>query len=202
MILIILPLKIKKGVLIMSQVIRIPGTIYNRLAAHVQGFDTPANVIERLLDFYEEYHPSSRPRNTVPPNDIIELDPDSPGDLTHTRILNGRFGESPVRKWKQLAYEAHKHALEYFSVEELERISMARVHIGIRSDIGYSPYPHLGISIQSLAANTSWSVALHLARQIKVPRIELQIEWHQKKQAAYPGRRGRLFWEASFYENQ
>ncbi len=180
----------------MSQVIRISESIYSRLEAHVQGFDTPANVIERLLDFYEEYHPSATPPGTVPQHDIIELDPDNPGDLTHTRILDGRFGDSPVRKWKQLAYEAHKHALKYFSVEELERTSLARVHIGMRSDIGYSPYPDIGISIQSLSAKASWDVALHLAKQIRVSQIELQIEWHQKKQAVYPGRRGRLFWEA------
>ena len=34
----------------MSQVIRIPDTIYNRLGRQAQGFETPANVIERILD--------------------------------------------------------------------------------------------------------------------------------------------------------
>lgn len=37
----------------MSQVIRIPGNIYKRLESYAVGFDTPAGVIERLLDFYE-----------------------------------------------------------------------------------------------------------------------------------------------------
>ena len=37
----------------MSHVIRIPTNIYNRLEKHAQGFDTPANVIERLLNSYE-----------------------------------------------------------------------------------------------------------------------------------------------------
>ena len=37
----------------MSQVIRIPESIYKRLESHAKGFDTPANVIERLLNFYE-----------------------------------------------------------------------------------------------------------------------------------------------------
>jgi hypothetical protein len=37
----------------MSQVIRIPETLYKRLENYAQGFDTPANVIERVLNFYE-----------------------------------------------------------------------------------------------------------------------------------------------------
>lgn len=37
----------------MSQVIRIPSNIYKRLESYAIGFDTPAGVIERLLDFYE-----------------------------------------------------------------------------------------------------------------------------------------------------
>ena len=38
----------------MSQVIRIPYNLYQRLSSHAKGFDTPANVIEKILDFYEE----------------------------------------------------------------------------------------------------------------------------------------------------
>jgi hypothetical protein len=37
----------------MSQVIRIPETLYKRLENYAQGFDTPANVIERILNYYE-----------------------------------------------------------------------------------------------------------------------------------------------------
>jgi hypothetical protein len=40
-------------VYIMSQVIRIPSDIYSRLEQHAQGFDTPANVIENLLNHFE-----------------------------------------------------------------------------------------------------------------------------------------------------
>ncbi len=37
----------------MSQVIRVSSKIYSRLKNHVDGFDTPSGVIERLLDYYE-----------------------------------------------------------------------------------------------------------------------------------------------------
>lgn len=37
----------------MSHVIRIPSNIYSRLEQHAKGFDTPANIIEKLLNYYE-----------------------------------------------------------------------------------------------------------------------------------------------------
>lgn len=38
----------------MPPVIRIPESLYSRLEKHAQGFDTPTNVIERLLEYYEQ----------------------------------------------------------------------------------------------------------------------------------------------------
>lgn len=46
----------------MSQVIRISDDLYRRLEEHATGFDTPSNVIERILNSYEgidEFHGSS-----------------------------------------------------------------------------------------------------------------------------------------------
>ncbi len=37
----------------MSRVIRIPANVYSRIEQHAKGFDTPANVIENLLNYYE-----------------------------------------------------------------------------------------------------------------------------------------------------
>jgi len=38
----------------MSKVIRVPESLYKQLEALAVGFDTPAGVIERLINFYEE----------------------------------------------------------------------------------------------------------------------------------------------------
>jgi hypothetical protein len=38
----------------MSDVIRIPTNLYRRLSLHAKGFETPANVIEKMLNFYED----------------------------------------------------------------------------------------------------------------------------------------------------
>ncbi|EOV6289358.1 hypothetical protein ACN93C_004582 [Vibrio parahaemolyticus] len=48
----------------MSQVIRISDEIYRRLESHAVGFDTPQNIIEKLLDFYED--------NDGSPNQVVE----------------------------------------------------------------------------------------------------------------------------------
>jgi hypothetical protein len=36
-----------------SEVIKIPFDLYSRLGTHAKGFETPADVIERILNFYE-----------------------------------------------------------------------------------------------------------------------------------------------------
>ncbi len=41
----------------MSQVIRISDDLYKRLESHAAGFDTPSNVIETILNAYENVNP-------------------------------------------------------------------------------------------------------------------------------------------------
>lgn len=49
----------------MSQVIRISSEVYARLEKHAVGFDTPANVIEKLLNCFEGVSESSSTTNKV-----------------------------------------------------------------------------------------------------------------------------------------
>lgn len=58
----------------MSQVIRIPRSLYERLGAHAKGFETPASVIERLLNYYED---KKGCKNTV----VVEEDSECPHSL-------------------------------------------------------------------------------------------------------------------------
>lgn len=43
----------------MEKQIMVSSELYARLASHAKGFDTPTNVIERILDFYEAYQKCS-----------------------------------------------------------------------------------------------------------------------------------------------
>ena len=47
----------------MSRVIRVPSEIYDRLASHADGFDTPASVIESLLDYRENRQPKKQEKS-------------------------------------------------------------------------------------------------------------------------------------------
>ena len=58
----------------MSHVVRMKSQLYRRLEAHAKGFDTPANVIERLLDYYEHHE-------KIESTKAIEPDYSSPSDL-------------------------------------------------------------------------------------------------------------------------
>ncbi|ELB2083749.1 hypothetical protein HJ196_23105 [Vibrio parahaemolyticus] len=60
----------------MSQVIRISDEIYSRLESHAVGFDTPQNIIEKLLDFYEanDGSPNQSLEANAPLKEAIHLD--------------------------------------------------------------------------------------------------------------------------------
>ena len=49
----------------MSPVIRLSSDVYKRLECHASGFDTPANVIEKLLNNYEGISPESVSKRSV-----------------------------------------------------------------------------------------------------------------------------------------
>lgn len=55
----------------MSPVIRLSDSIYKRLEVQAVGFDTPSNVIERLLDFYESRQKDSKKSNSASFNSFI-----------------------------------------------------------------------------------------------------------------------------------
>jgi len=73
----------------MSQVIRIADVLYNRLAAYAEGFETPSNVMEKILDAYEGKTSSLKGdigTDVVPevePSDVLQIKyiPDSEGEF-------------------------------------------------------------------------------------------------------------------------
>lgn len=185
----------------MSQVIRISESIYEQLESMAKGFDTPGNVIERLLEFYEKHHtPVLSPVKTTAANvasqgSVKTLNPDNPGNLSHTKVLEGRFGNERVKNWMQLVYAAHKYASGYYgNFEALRKATQSNIAKGSLSESGYHEFPDIGISIQGENSNNSWRNALHLAREIN-SHIEVLLQWRNNDKAAYPGQKGKLMWE-------
>lgn len=62
----------------MSPVIRIDDALYDRLATHRSGFETPAQVVSRVLDFYENNTDETATPPVVeapsPPSPALELE--------------------------------------------------------------------------------------------------------------------------------
>ena len=80
----------------MSQVIRIPESLYRRLESHTVGFYTPAGVLERILDIYETHHPKitksiSVLKSSVPEAPRCESRQSSFRRKTYSPIATGRF---------------------------------------------------------------------------------------------------------------
>lgn len=47
----------------MEQQVTMKSSVFRRLESHAKGFDTPASVIERILDFYEEHQNCLQDKN-------------------------------------------------------------------------------------------------------------------------------------------
>lgn len=167
--------------------------------------DTPATVLERLLDHYE--HRSERPpqlSTTAPPpgpsvaGGSEQLNPDSPPDLRHTRVLVARFGSRTASGWNKLVHAAHAEAFPRLgSLESLRAATTSNLKRGraTSEDVrrGFRYLPEIDVSIQNVDAEHAWSNTLRLA---KVLRVELTVdfEWMDKLDAARPGKKGRLAW--------
>jgi hypothetical protein len=188
----------------MSHVIRISEPIFLRLQALATPFvDTPASVIERLLDYYLEtngdsFHPKqsriATASKTTGGSEPRIFDPSQPPDLRHTRVINAQFATYSAKKWNELVYVAHKAAYDYSgSIDKIKKISQSNIFTGKCTDKGFQYFPDLNISIQRVEANIAWRNVLHIAMQINTG-VSVVMEWLDKEGATYPGERGQMIW--------
>ncbi len=187
----------------MMPVIRISEPTFQRLQAIATPFeDTPATVIERLLDLHDDVNAAGRHlRGKVPATSIKgaakKLVPsviDSTPDLTHSRILNGSFGGKAVENWNDLVHVAHRVAFAQLgSLEKVQSVSKSNILKGPFRSSGFHYLKDLGISIQNVSANDAWHRAVHMARKLDVP-MQLEVEWEQCKGASHPGQRRTISW--------
>src|SRR6266496_1209550 len=183
----------------MMPVVRIPDPVFERLQAIATPFvDTPASVIEKLLDFYAANQgtaPLGRAQSTLPSRPTVpRLDPDTPPELLHSRVLSAEFDGRRAANWNELMMLAHRHAMGRLkSLEVLRAATMANVVSGRRSDSGFHYQPEINASIQNVDSNHAWRYSLHLAKRLGVP-IRAAFEWRHRKGASRPGEQGSLAW--------
>lgn len=178
-------------------VIRIPDPVFERLQSIAKPFvDTPASVIERLLDFYQGGGTQPQPPKVGDSRAVLtDFDPEAPPDLRHARVLYAEVGGEKAAGWNELVQLAHRHAAVELkgNLDALKSATLSNMSVGRRSDSGFHYVGDPNISIQNVEANNAWRNTLHLAKRFNF-ETSVVFEWADKKGAALPGKQGRLSW--------
>ncbi|MFM9850246.1 MAG: T4SS efffector SepA family protein [Hyphomicrobiaceae bacterium] len=173
---------------------------FKRLQAHAKPLiDTPSTVIDRLLDNYEDAQEGgdSAAHGGKDPAAMITFDPVEVPSLTHTKLRKASFSGRELSRpnWNELVRSAIETGLDRFkSLDELLRVTDARIVKGTKTDEGFSPLASRGISVQGVDAHDAWRIAYGLARKLSLP-IEVIFEWRDKEGAAHPGEIGTIGWK-------
>jgi hypothetical protein len=177
----------------MSVEVSLPEHLFARLQKLATPLvDTPASVIEKLLDYYEERHGRVSPE---PPNANSRLmDPEHPDDLRHTRVLHASFCGEKAGNWNELLQVAHRVAFrKASSYDALRLMTIANIVSGEKTDSGFVFLRDIGISIQNVESNKCWRDALHLGKNLN-GNIEVTLQWRDKEGAAHPGEVAVMRW--------
>lgn len=161
--------------------------------------DTVDDVIERMVAFYAQHHGSGvrAITNGAALKGVRDLDPNSPPDIRHTKLMKAVFGSEqlPNPKWNDLLRRAHEIAFDKVGREfdKLRAVTTANIVRGAKNVDGYTPLGNLGFSIQGVAANDALRIVLGIARKLSLP-LEVIFDWRDKEGALHPGETGRVVW--------
>lgn len=179
--------------------VEISEATFQRLQAHAKPLvDTTDSVIDRLLDYYEDAHPDAQARAGAikDPVAVIRFTPHELPSLTHTKLRKAEFGGRELARpnWNELVRTAVEAGLDRLGgVDELQRVTDARIVKGNKTDEGFSPLGTRGISLQGVDAHDAWRITYGLARKLSLP-VEVVFQWREKEGAAHPGEIGAVEW--------
>lgn len=157
--------------------------------------DTPESVISGLIEAEVARRQGGAPSDS-PKEEAIQVDPDRPESLTHSKLLGAIVDGTPLHRPKWNSLLDHMHVLakrRLGSFDAVRKISGANVKEGRHEDSGFHYLPEAGLSVQGVDSNLAWAHALGIARQLRVA-IEVTLEWRNKEGAAHPGRDGVIRW--------
>jgi hypothetical protein len=183
----------------MPNPLEVSPTTIARLQKHAKPFvDTVDSVINRILDHYENGlgRQADNEGDISTIGSIRDFDPESPPDLTHTKVLSVNFNKRGFSRsdttWNTLLNEAISLAKQSVkSDEQLKRLVMVNFVKGKKETEGYRYLADADLSVQGQDANAAWKAAYHIARQLQVP-FEVIFTWRTKDGAAHPGVTGRF----------
>lgn len=188
----------------MLPVIRISDSIFERLQALATPLvDTPATVIERLLDSFESQTPrltqNTKLGTSATPSACDEsarrFDADDPPKLAYADVLVAKFAGLEASEWNELVKGANSYACRRLgSFNALQSVTKSNVVQGQYEQKGFHYISDVDISVQNVDADHAWSYSLHLARKMDVP-ISVHFQWKDTPKAAHPGSQGILLFD-------
>ncbi|MBU1398446.1 MAG: type I restriction enzyme HsdR N-terminal domain-containing protein [Proteobacteria bacterium] len=126
-------------------------------------------------------------KSQVSKKGIPSLNPDNPGDLSHTKV-EGTIGGKYGRKWNKLVCIGIRLALQSGdNVRTLNALLPANIKEGIYTEKGYSPMEDLNLSVQGISSNNSAKTLLLLAKKLNC-QLELIVSWQEA------GKQGVIRW--------
>ena len=171
--------------------------------------DSPDTVIARLLN--ESEHNAAEPftqtldqglggslpqlNGNVAETDITIDNPFDPPSLKHTKVVRAEVGgrQIPNPKWTTVRQSLVEIALRQqgYDVRQLMEVCPINALEGMKTDVGFTHYEDLGVSIQGQDSNHAWQATAALARALRLP-VTVWFRWRTKPDAKHPGKRGLL----------
>lgn len=134
-------------------------------------------------------------------SDVVQVEPEAPKDLTHTKVLKAELGDQRVSNpnWNKLLKIVHEKAIEEMgSFREVAQVTNSNIKEGKFDEKGFHHYVTSrsripDFSIQGKKARTAWPDILHLAQHLNTD-VFVRFKWRDKEKAAHPGKIGILHW--------
>jgi len=134
--------------------------------------------------------PSQSQPHDPPP--CHQLDPDAPGSLAHTKILEGRFGDENVSNWRTLIHSAirtaKKKAIPFETIRAISNVREGQV-----KDTSFQRVEGTHYWVQGMDADNAWKETLTLAKLAGL-EVMVRFHWRDKDGAAHPKEEGVLHW--------
>jgi hypothetical protein len=180
----------------MMPTINISDAILADLASLARPFvdHEPQDVIKRLVEHFRSNAVSVQEATELK-NGIKAFQPDSPPDLTFTRLKSFKMdGEAVVEKaslyWNPILFAIVAKAAKKMKPDELrKRLMINYVEGEGQSEKGYRFIKEAGLSVQGGDANTVWRAIYELVKAIGMS-VEVEFVWEDKPKAAFPNATG------------
>jgi hypothetical protein len=126
-------------------------------------------------------------------NEIIKLNTELLSDLSFTKIIDGKFANIPITRWRGLLNVGLKIAFDRgIGIEVLQRELKANLKAGKHAKDGFSNIKGTNISLQGQEANDTANNALKLAKLLNC-EIYVLFEWREK--GKFPMKQGLVHWK-------